>query len=32
MVRLTVVITWLTVILTIGLFVQIWLAFYPPHH
>ena len=32
MVRLTVVITWLTVVLTIGLFVQIWLAFYPPHH
>jgi len=32
MIRLTWVITGLTVVLTIGLFVQIWLAFYPPHH
>jgi hypothetical protein len=32
MIRLTWIITGLTVILTIGLFVQIWLAFYPPHH
>jgi hypothetical protein len=31
MIRLTSVITGLTVILTAGLFIQIWLAFYPPH-
>jgi hypothetical protein len=32
MIRLTWIITGLTVVLTLGLFVQIWLAFYPPHH
>ena len=31
MIRLTWIITGLTVVLAIGLFVQIWLAFYPPH-